>query len=201
MLQTYSPSGSESGLAKLLKFEMERLGFNTRIDEVGNVVGEIGTEGPELLLCGHMDTVPSDIPVGLEDGTLYGRGAVDAKTSLATMILGASKAILEDNVPLRVRLACVVEEETTSKGFRTILAHYPRPQLAVFGEPSGSANIIIGYKGRIQAEVECMTDGGHAASPWVSKNSIEEAFAFWTNLRRFILSNDSDSKFNAVTGC
>ncbi len=73
--------------------------------------------------------------------------------------------------------------------------------MAVFGEPSGSSNITIGYKGAIRLQVTCITKGGHSASPWVSKNSLEEAFEFWDALRRTILRNESPSKFTSITGC
>ncbi len=199
MLETYSPSGSEQTLAVILKTELESLGFDSRIDETGNVLAEAGSDGPEILLCGHMDTVPGELPFREEDGFLYGRGAVDAKSSLATLIMGALNAV-SAKAPLRVKIACVVEEETSSKGFRAIIAKEAPPQFAIFGEPSGWTNVIIGYKGRILVRVECITDGGHSASPWLSKNSADEAFAFWTDLRHKLLDNDSDSKFDVITG-
>jgi [amino group carrier protein]-lysine/ornithine hydrolase len=200
MLETYSPSGSEEPLARLLRTELESLGFNPRIDAAGNVIAEAGNDGPEILLCGHMDTVPGKIPVRQEEEHLYGRGAVDAKSSLATLIMGASRALVEAETPFQVRIACVVEEETSSKGFRSLIAKGAIPHYAIFGEPSGLTNMIIGYKGRIQVKIECRTDGGHSASPWLSRNSAEEAFAFWTSLRDSLLDNQSASKFNSVTG-
>lgn len=200
ILETYSPSGSESPLADQLHIEMDSLGFDSRVDGVGNVVAEAGGEGPEILLCGHMDTVPGEIPVLLKNGFLFGRGAVDAKSSLAAIILGSARA-LESKIPLRLRVACVVEEETTGRGFRSILSQGPRPNLAIFGEPSGLSNIVIGYKGRVQIQIECLTDGGHAAAPWLSRNSAEEAFGFWSRLRGSLLDNEAESKFNSITGC
>jgi [amino group carrier protein]-lysine/ornithine hydrolase len=199
MLETYSPSGYEEPLARLVKTELDSLGFSSKIDETGNVIGQAGNSGPEILLCGHMDTVPGEIPVRLEDDILYGRGAVDAKSSLAALIIGASRA-LADKTPIRVRIACVVEEETSSRGFTAIVKQGALPRFAIFGEPSGAANVIIGYKGRIQLRVKCMTDGGHSASPWLSQNSAEQAFAFWQTLRESLLDNDAASKFNSVTG-
>jgi [amino group carrier protein]-lysine/ornithine hydrolase len=200
ILESYSPSGSEASLAKLIRFEMESLGFESHIEHTGNVIGQAGVEGPEVLLCGHMDTVPGEIPVREENGFLYGRGAVDAKSSLATLIIGASRALKKMESPVRLRIACVVEEETSSRGFRAIVEEGLKPDFAIFGEPSGVSNMIVGYKGRIHLEVECFTNGGHSASPWLSKNSTEEAFGFWTSLRNSLLDNESASKFNALTG-
>ena len=92
MLETYSPSGSEADLSRLLLEEMGTLGLNVRTDGAGNVIGEVGNDGPRILLCGHMDTVPGELPVCERDGFIYGRGAVDAKASLAAMIFGCMRA-------------------------------------------------------------------------------------------------------------
>jgi LysW-gamma-L-lysine carboxypeptidase len=84
---------------------------------------------------------------------------------------------------------------------KAIIATKASHDLAVFGEPSGASNIIIGYKGNLLLQVTCLTKGGHSASPWLSRNSYEEAFEFWKTLRESLLENDSSSRFSAVTGC
>ncbi|HEX4920201.1 MAG TPA: M20/M25/M40 family metallo-hydrolase [Candidatus Bathyarchaeia archaeon] len=200
MLETYSPSGSEETIARMLKGELSSLGFGSHVDRIGNVIAEAGDSGPEIMFCGHMDTVPGEIPVRLEGGFLYGRGAVDAKSSLAAMIVAASQFVKETKAKVRVKLVCVVQEETSSIGFREFLSTTKPLGMVVFGEPSRDTNIIVAYKGRIGLEVECATRGGHAASPWLSKNSAEEAYGFWTSLRREVLFNESETKFSSTTG-
>lgn len=201
MLEIYSPSGSEEQLATFLEEQMRARGFKARRDYVGNVIGELGEEGPRILLCGHMDTVPGEIPVRLEGDFLYGRGSVDAKSSLAAMITGASLAAAHNPTRFRVTVAGVVEEERSSEGAKALIASGNPYDLAVFGEPSGASNIIIGYKGSLQLHVTCTTKGGHSASPWLSKNSYEEGYEFWRHLKDSFLKNDSPSKFSAITGC
>jgi LysW-gamma-L-lysine carboxypeptidase len=201
MLKTYSPSGSEQRLADLLLKYMLAHGFNARKDRVGNVIGELGSEGPNILLCGHMDTVPGEIPVRIEGDQLYGRGAVDAKSSLAAMLFGSSLARDRSPFPFRVTVAGVVEEERSSVGAKEIIASPDTYDLAVFGEPSGASNIVIGYKGSLSLQVTCITQGGHSASPWLSQNSYEEAYEFSRALGDSFFENDSPSKFSVVTGC
>ncbi len=201
MLGIYSPSGSEERLANFLQEHMSGRGFKVRRDKVRNVIGELGEDGPRILLCGHMDTVPGEIPVRIEGDFLYGRGSVDAKSSLAAMITGSSLAIERCSLPFRITVAGVVEEETSSAGAKALIGSGDSYDLAVFGEPSGATNIIIGYKGSLQIHVTCMTRGGHSASPWLSRNSYEEAFEFWRNFKNALIENDSASKFSAVTGC
>lgn len=201
MLEVYSPSGSEKELASLLNDEIASRGFKVRSDRVGNILGEIGLEGPKILLCGHMDTVPGKIPVRTEGELLYGRGAVDAKSALAAMIAGTLAAKERSKIPFRVTVAAVVEEETSSKGIKALIGHSDNFDLAIFGEPSGNSNLIVGYKGSLRLQVAIETSGGHSASPWLSRNSYEEAYLFWKTFERAILQNDSESKFDSVTGC
>jgi LysW-gamma-L-lysine carboxypeptidase len=201
MLEIYSPSGSETALAQFLRGEMQARGMNSRIDGAGNVLGVVGTEGPAVLLCGHMDTVPGMIPVRREGDLLYGRGAVDAKASLAAMILGTMLAKERSTLPIRITVAAVVEEETSSRGIREIMRDGSRYDLAVFGEPSGVSNMIMGYKGSLRLHLTFHTPGGHSAAPWLSASSYEESSAFWHRFQRRFLRNDHKSKFDSVTGC
>ena len=100
MLRIPSLSGQEGELAAFLCREMAARGFQARIDEVGNVVGERGDgNGPTIVLLGHMDTVPGRVEVRREGDLLYGRGAVDAKGPLATFIAAAGRVEL----PIRGR--------------------------------------------------------------------------------------------------
>ena len=94
-----SPSGSEGGVARLVRAEMERLGYRVEVDALGNVVGaiEVGP-GPTVLIDAHMDTVgvtePGDwtrSPGGeLVDDRIYGRGAMDMKGPLAAAVHGVA---------------------------------------------------------------------------------------------------------------
>src|SRR5512147_3709 len=87
LVKIYSPSGEEGKAVESLVQGMRELGFSRAFpDEAGNAVGIMG-EGPrQVVLLGHIDTVPGEIPVRVEDGQLYGRGAVDAKGPLAAFV-------------------------------------------------------------------------------------------------------------------
>ena len=91
MVEIPSLSGKEGPLAAFLVETMHSLGFHASIDEAGNAVGILGDGPKEIVLLGHMDTVPGIVPVRVEDGKLYGRGSVDAKGPLATFIIAAAK--------------------------------------------------------------------------------------------------------------
>ena len=91
LVKNYSPSRAEQPAVQYLVEEMERIGFNAFIDGAGNAVGEMGNGDNTLVLLGHIDTVPGNIPVRLEGQILYGRGTVDAKGPLATFVSAVVK--------------------------------------------------------------------------------------------------------------
>src|SRR6266496_3185497 len=110
MLRIPSLSGQEAQVARFLVEQMQALGFHSYVDDAGNAVGEIGT-GPEIVLLGHIDTVPGVVPVRIEDGKLYGRGSVDAKGPFATFVAAAARLLERDELRARLVLVGAVEEE------------------------------------------------------------------------------------------
>ncbi|MCW4027864.1 MAG: M20/M25/M40 family metallo-hydrolase, partial [Candidatus Bathyarchaeota archaeon] len=183
MLRIYSPSGKEEKLATFLQKELERFGFE-RVwkDEAGSVYGEIGSGAPTVLLCGHMDTVPGKIAVKTENGHLYGRGAVDAKASLAAMIC-ASSSLGSNTHGGRVVVACVIEEESSARGIRQLLRENLDVDYAVFGEPSGVKNITFAYKGKLGLRITCKTVSGHIGAQHLLDNAIETSFELWDKIK------------------
>ena len=95
-----SPSCGEKAAAAQIAVEMDRLGFDeVRIDGLGSVIGRIGNGPRTLVFDGHIDTVevgnrdlwdfdPFDSRV--EDGWVLGRGTVDQKGGVASMVQAAA---------------------------------------------------------------------------------------------------------------
>jgi LysW-gamma-L-lysine carboxypeptidase len=183
-LKIYSPSEKEGALAEMLSKRMSgELGFrDVRIDEAGNVIGEVGSGKLHLLLCGHMDTVPGELPVRLDDENIFGRGAADAKSPLCAMIMAASTLKTEG---LRVTLAAVTREEGDSLGVRRVIERGGDYDFAVFGEPAGASKITIGYRGRMAVRVTVRTDGGHASSPWAHNSAVDESMRLLGRVREY----------------
>jgi len=184
MLEIYSPSGRERDLSLFLADELGKLGFE-RVwrDSVGNVYGEVGSGEPSVLLCGHMDTVPGWIPVRVEGNRLYGRGAVDAKSSLAAMIVAAS-SLRRDISRGRVIVACVVDEEGEAKGIRHLLREKLSVNYAIFGEPSGINRITFAYKGHLKLKIKIKSSTGHVGAQHLLYNAAEKCFEIWARIKR-----------------
>jgi LysW-gamma-L-lysine carboxypeptidase len=199
-LELYTPSRSEAALANMIKDKcVNELGFEqVNIDSVGNVIATKGVGEPRILLCGHMDTVPGQVPVRIEDGHLYGRGASDAKAPLIAMLLAASEFPKQSGT---VIFAGVVDEEGNATGVKQLVKSKLGVDYAMFGEPSGIDNITIAYKGRLAIRLTCdVGDSAHASAPWLARNSIEEMHDFWKAIKAEIERvGSAESKANSIS--
>lgn len=177
LISTPSVSGSERAAAEVFVGHAIELGFDAEIDEAGNAIAHRGaSDAPvHIVLLGHIDTVPGEIPVRVEDGELFGRGSVDAKGPLAAMLVGASRAVLPEDV--RVTVAGAVGEETAGSPGARHLAQQYRPSACVIGEPSGWDGVTLGYKGRLLVRATCTRDCTHSAGPQLS--ATDELHAWW----------------------
>ena len=95
-----SLSGREEAVVRRIAAEMETVGFDeVVIDPLGNVMGRVG-DGPRVIAFdAHIDTVDvtdrdqwdCDPFLGkIEDGKVFGRGAVDQKAGMAGMVHAAA---------------------------------------------------------------------------------------------------------------
>jgi LysW-gamma-L-lysine carboxypeptidase len=200
MLRIYSPSLQETQIAAYLADRMKRdMGFkNVRIGEANNVTGEIGSGSPTILLSGHMDTVPGPQPVKITKDAIHGRGACDAKSSLAAMIMAASDLVDREDIG-KIILAGVSDEEGNGLGTRTLINGGVASDYAVFGEPSGIDNITVGYKGRLGFTVTCGAPSLHASAPWMSQNAIESVYEVWQTLKHYAAERTGSNPYTSVT--
>jgi LysW-gamma-L-lysine carboxypeptidase len=130
---------------------------------------------------------------------LYGRGAVDAKSSLAAMIV-AAHTLAKEKFSARILVAAVVDEEGSSRGTKHLVKKGLSADYAIFGEPSGIEKITIGYKGSLRLKIKCKTQTGHSAAPWLYENAIEKAFELWKKIKRLHLPEEKlESHFYSIT--
>lgn len=180
LVETYSPSGRERPAVDYLVGRMQALGFSESfVDEAGNAVGVMGTGPRQVVLLGHIDTVPGEIPVRVtgttdESPLLYGRGAVDAKGPLAAFTDAAARVGARQGWQLVVIGA--VEEERDSDGARFVASRY-QPDFAVIGEPNRWERVALGYKGTAWAEVTVRRGQAHTASG--QESACEAAVETW----------------------
>ena len=171
-----SVSRGEADAVAWLVERMRERGFRASVDEAGNAVGEIGEGEMHVVLLGHIDTVPGEIPVRVEDGDLIGRGAVDAKGPLAAFVAAATEPVRG----VRVTVVGAVEEESPTSAGARYRATLPAPDWCVIGEPSGWDGVTVAYKGRLVLGVSLSREARHGAAP--GPTVAEEALALWARL-------------------
>ena len=173
MVSIPSISTQERELGQWLVTRLRGMGFAARRDEVGNVVAFWGSGPREVLLLGHMDTVPGFIPVRREGQRLFGRGAVDAKGPLAAAITAVSRQ--PAGAACRFTIIGAVEEEGSSRGARHLKNRKAPDQLVIL-EPSGWDAITLGYKGSLKLRYRLSKPMGHGAGP--NESAADQAIAF-----------------------
>jgi LysW-gamma-L-lysine carboxypeptidase len=197
LVNHYSPSGEESKVGKVLVARLKSLGYDRAfIDEVGNAVGVMGSGERQLVLLGHMDTVPGEIPVRLEGDLLYGRGAVDAKGALAAFVDAVGD--LGSTPGWQLVVIGGVDEERTSRGARFVVGEY-RPEFAIIGEPSGWDRVTLGYKGYAGVQVTVRRPTAHDAAQ--AENVNEALVRSWLAIQeQAVMANQTSSRpFDQIT--
>jgi LysW-gamma-L-lysine carboxypeptidase len=167
-----SVSREEGACAEHLAAFFEAHDREVWIDDVGNVRAP-ADDG--VLLTSHIDTVPGDIPVRVEENeageaVLLGRGSVDAKGCLASMAVAA--------VRTGASYAGVVGEEVDSTGGRHLVeTRDSAPDAVINGEPSGWEGITLGYRGLLGGTYVATSESGHSSRP--DNNAIQDAMDWW----------------------
>jgi len=192
-LKFYTPSLREKSLADFLESVCDDLGFrDIHVDDVGNIIAKKGSGSPKILLCGHMDTVPGRIRVRKEGDYLFGRGSSDAKGPLLAMLFAAASAQEKTGTVIFVG---AVDEEGNATGIKSLSNDKPDVDYAIFGEPSGTKQITIGYKGRIAINLKInVEDSAHASAPWLAKNAIHESSLFVNEIKNALESGQENKK-------
>ena len=190
-LKFYTPSLREKSLADFLESVCDDLGFrDIHTDDVGNIIATKGSGSPKILLCGHMDTVPGRIRVRKEGDYLFGRGSSDAKGPLLAMLFAAASAQEKTGTVIFVG---AVDEEGNATGIKSLSNDKPDVDYAIFGEPSGTKQITIGYKGRIAINLKInVEDSAHASAPWLAKNAIHESSLFVNEIKNVLESGQEN---------
>lgn len=188
LVSLYSPSGEEKQAVEYLVERMQFLKFDTAFqDPAGNAVGIMGQGSRQLVLLGHIDTVPGELDVRVEHGVLHGRGTVDAKGPLAAFVDAVAAVGLMPG--WQVVVIGAVGEEKDSEGARYIVDQY-NPDYVIIGEPSRWNRITLGYKGSAWAEIVVKKRQSHSAGKGSSASEV--AFNVWQDIQNWTEEFNSD---------
>jgi LysW-gamma-L-lysine carboxypeptidase len=178
LMEHYSPSGQERRAVEWLVERMKSLSFGEAfIDGIGNAIGVMGSGPKQVVLLGHIDTVPGEIQVrrdAIPPHVLYGRGCVDAKGPLACFVDAVAQVGALEGWQYVV--IGTVEEERDSDGARFVVDKY-QPDFAIIGEPNNWDRVALGYKGSAWADVTIKREQTHTASG--EQTAAEAAVEAW----------------------
>ncbi|MDX2203390.1 MAG: succinyl-diaminopimelate desuccinylase [Hyphomicrobiaceae bacterium] len=160
--------------------------------DVENLYARYGATGPNICFAGHTDVVPpgdeslwrhKPFAAAIEDGILYGRGAVDMKGAIACFMAAALDHIATAGagVPGSISFLITGDEEGpsingTAKVLDWLAARGERLDACIVGEPTSTDRlgdeIKIGRRGSVNGVIVVEGKQGHAAYPHLADNPV-----------------------------
>ena len=180
-----SVTGDEFHVGTSLAELLNRLGYQVELMELTNDRANlIATTGdlPRVVLSTHMDTVPPHIASSEDDGFIHGRGACDAKGTIAAQIAAAER--LRASGITEIGLLFTVDEEVASAGAKALNAHplSSACQYLINGEPTDN-RLAIGTKGSLQVTIKTEGRAAHSAYPEQGDSAIEKLLDVLVDVR------------------
>lgn len=182
-------------------FAVERLTFSEAgTPDVANLFATIGSGGPHVVFCGHVDVVPpgdaarwTHPPFGAEiaGGMLYGRGAADMKGGIAAFVAAAIAHRAVGGGRGTISLLITADEEGpsingTGKLLDWAIGHGHRFDAAIVGEPTSRAAlgdmVKVGRRGSLSAVLRVFGKQGHVAYPERASNPVTAMLRMLTRL-------------------
>jgi succinyl-diaminopimelate desuccinylase len=203
LIRCRSVTPEEGGALTLLQsllgpagFQCHRLPFSEAgtpdVDNLYARFGTLGTNGPHLCFAGHTDVVPPGdekawthppFAAVIENGVLWGRGAIDMKGAIACFAVAALGFIEAKggNIPGAISFLITGDEEGPSingtvKVLEWMKVNGERMDACVVGEPSSldtlGDELKIGRRGSLNGELVVHGKQGHAAYPRTAENPV-----------------------------
>jgi succinyl-diaminopimelate desuccinylase len=204
LLRCPSVTPTEGGALTLLETVLKSAGFTVHrvtfsepgTADVENLYARIGTGAPHLMFAGHTDVVPPGDPkawshapfsADIDNGVLYGRGAVDMKGAIACKIaatldyLAANGGRPQKNGGGSISFLITGDEEGVAingspKLLKWAAARGEKFDHCVLGEPGNVAElgdtIKLGRRGSQNGVLVVIGKMGHVAYPHRADNPV-----------------------------
>jgi putative selenium metabolism hydrolase len=184
LVATPSFSTKERDVVAVIDREMRAAGFDdVRVDGLGSIIGRVGHGPRTIAFDAHIDTVyPGDLrqwssdpfTPRVEQGKIWGRGTVDQKSAMASMLC-AAKLIRELGLNDQLTIlftGTVMEEDCDGLCWQYLIREEKiRPELVVITEPT-NLNIYRGHRGRMEISVGVVGRSAHGSAPERGDNAI-----------------------------
>ncbi|MFW9924160.1 MAG: M20 family metallopeptidase [Candidatus Thorarchaeota archaeon] len=190
-MDSQNPPGHTSHIVQYLKKEFSKFGFKAEIIELDdkrhNIIVSFGSGDQDIVLCGHLDTVPigdisnwQDPPLdGIErDGKIIGRGSADMLGGVATLI-AVMELLSRSNIKLNKRIVFLgtADEEVGMHGaFQLQKKGFMDNACCLIITEATSMRVGIAEKGPYWIRVKVKGKAAHGSLPEYGINAIEGAF-------------------------
>ncbi len=184
----------DAGCQEIIKARLERLGFRCETlssNGVTNLWARRGEARPSVCLAGHTDVVPTGpldawssdpFTPTIRNGSLYGRGAADMKSSLAAFVVAIEGFVAAHPThPGSIALLLTSDEEGpatdgTVRVVERLQAAATELDYCIVGEPSSVERlgdmIKNGRRGTLSGTLRVRGVQGHIAYPHLARNPI-----------------------------
>lgn len=187
--KSWNPPGDEAEAGALLAERLRRFGLEVETQPVAperhNVYGRLRGRGGgpgDLLLVGHLDTVPpgsrpwerDPLSGTVEDGRVYGLGAADMKGGLAALAFAAGALVESGFEPSSdLVIAGTVGEEVDCCGAVALAGAGLLQGASAIGipEPSG-LELYAAHKGALWMRIVVKGRAAHGSRPDLGANAI-----------------------------
>lgn len=199
LVRCASVTPADDGALAALAGMLEPMGFRVEqvvareegTPDITNLYARLGREGPHLMFAGHTDVVPvgdeaawthPPFAAEIEDGVLYGRGAVDMKGGIACFVAAVARYLdTHGELPGSVSFVITGDEEGPSLNGTIKLLEWAAAKgehwdACLVGEPTNPEKlgemIKIGRRGSLSGRITVHGVQGHVAYPHLADNPV-----------------------------
>jgi putative selenium metabolism hydrolase len=185
LVQIKSYSGDEKEIVEFIVSKMKEYGFDEAYhDSFGNAIGRIGNGPIKIMYDAHIDTVkvteteswahPPFAGV-IENGKIYGRGAVDEKPAMAGFLIAGKvlKQLYGNDFPFTLYVVgSTLEEDADGYPLYHIIQNEGiKPDYVLLGEPT-DLKVYRGQRGRMELKITATGKSAHGAHNQKGINAI-----------------------------
>ncbi|MDP1626349.1 succinyl-diaminopimelate desuccinylase [Parvibaculum sp.] len=193
-----------------LGFKCERMRFSAEgTPDVDNLYARLGSGHPHFCFAGHTDVVPvgqtdawsvDPFAADIKDGRLYGRGAADMKSAVASFVAAAER-ISREGFQGSISLLITGDEEGpgingTRKMLEALAARNETIDHCIVGEPTCVEKlgdmIKVGRRGSINGWLTVHGTQGHVAYPHLADNPVPRLLEMLRRLDAHVLDEGTD---------
>lgn len=220
LIRCPSVTPTEGGALTVLENMLKPMGFNVErpvfsdenTPDIENLYARKSGNGPHLMFAGHTDVVPTGdealwkhppFSAAIEDGIMYGRGAVDMKGGIACFIAAVARHI-EKHGHLKGSVSFLItgDEEGPAINGTVKLLEWAKERgeswdASIVGEPTNPTKlgemIKIGRRGSLSGKITVHGTQGHVAYPQRADNPVRGLMCLIESLLDPVFDNGTDN--------